>query len=67
MSLVEKMVDKKCRQLTGVFDCGFSLDVLAYILGDVLDSSAPIYNDRTWYISSGEGPCFEIIATPDTL
>lgn len=32
-----------------------SLDVLAYVLGDVLNPSAAVYDERTWYISSGEG------------
>lgn len=32
-----------------------SLDVLAYVLGDVLDPAAAVYDERLWYISSGEG------------
>ena len=33
-----------------------SLDVLAYVLGDILDPNASVF-DATWYISSGEGAC----------
>ncbi|EDQ91568.1 uncharacterized protein MONBRDRAFT_23600 [Monosiga brevicollis MX1] len=32
-----------------------SLDVLAYVMNDVLDSTAHIFDNATWYVSNGEG------------
>eukprot|EP00045_Choanoeca_perplexa_P012998 m.144744 g.144744 ORF g.144744 m.144744 type:complete len:1060 (+) comp16206_c0_seq1:114-3293(+) len=32
-----------------------SLDVLAYVMGDVFDANAYLYDDATWYVSNGQG------------
>eukprot|EP00730_Choanoeca_flexa_P000277 TRINITY_DN10127_c0_g1_i1.p1 TRINITY_DN10127_c0_g1~~TRINITY_DN10127_c0_g1_i1.p1 ORF type:complete len:1081 (+),score=238.98 TRINITY_DN10127_c0_g1_i1:101-3343(+) len=32
-----------------------SLDVLAYVMGDIFNPNAYLYDDATWYVSNGQG------------
>ena len=40
--------------LTGVL-ATCSLDVLAYVMGDIFDANAYLYDNATWYVSNGHG------------